>query len=97
MITLAYHREHPGVALSLNDTIRMLEWAHEVDPSNVLVNLALARLYSEKGQYDKARMLYRKTLLQVNPNSFEAMNTQSQIGSFNSRPKTKKVRKFGIN
>jgi len=64
MVTLARHRKDPNVALSLEDTIRMLEWAHDVEPMNKTVDLTLYELYIEKGMYDKAHNIYDTQPLQ---------------------------------
>jgi tetratricopeptide (TPR) repeat protein len=97
MITLAYHREHPYVALDLEDTIRMLEWAKEVDPDNSYIDITLARLYSEAGHIGKARELLKQAM--------DSMETDSPYQNGirypqKSRPHKSgfgQTRKFGAN
>lgn len=97
MITLAHHREHPSVALSLADTIRMLEWAKEVEPDNVFVDLALARLYTENAQYGEAKKLYRSIIQNSGTGDKESKNAQHGINTLRSKSRTKKSRKYGVN
>ncbi len=93
MITLAFHREHPGVALELGDAIRMLEWAKEVDPDNRLVDFTLGRLYAESGQYNRAKKLFREVTARTDPESAEATDSQHYLKSL--RAKSGKGRKYG--
>jgi tetratricopeptide (TPR) repeat protein len=95
MITLAFHREHPGVALELGDAIRMLEWAKEVAPNNILVDFTLGRLYAESGQYNLAKRSFRKATSKTDPRSTEAADSQHYLKSL--RSKSRKYRKYGMN
>lgn len=97
MITLAYHREHPSIALSLADTIRMLEWAKEVEPDNLYVNFSLGRLYIEAGKYSQANVLYQQVLASSDPNSLEALDARNKIKSLHSKSKIKRHPKYGLN
>jgi tetratricopeptide (TPR) repeat protein len=96
MITLANHRNSPGVSLSLADTTRMLEWAREVEPDNVFAAYTLARLYAEARQYQKARTLYQQIMANGSDQAKEAVSTEKQLKS-KSKSKNKQVRKYGVN
>jgi thioredoxin-like negative regulator of GroEL len=79
MLALASHREHPVVKLSLEDAIRMMEWARDIEPGNHLVAFTLARLYVETGMLQEAKALYN----QINsPTDLPGLiNTQSEAKS----------------
>jgi tetratricopeptide (TPR) repeat protein len=96
MITLANHRGHPGVTLSLSDAIRMLEWATEVEPNNKFAASTLGRLYLEAGQYKKARAILKKVVSKFNPDSGNNSGVKDLTQSF-SKGKIKRRRKYGIN
>ena len=97
MVTLAYHRHHPGVALKSIDAIQMLEWAKEVEPNNILVDSALARLYMESGNYRRARSLYQKIIANTDSDSMESLDAQRQIKSVRPESRFKRRRKYGVN
>jgi len=97
MITLAYHREHPCVALSLADTIRMLEWAREVEPDNFYVSFSLARLYIEAGKYNLANSQFQQVLANSEPDSWEALDAGYKIKFLHSKSKIKRHPKYGFN
>ena len=94
MITLASHREHPGVKLSLTDSIRMLEWAKEIEPDNIYVTFALARLCLENRNYTKARNLYQEVVASNAPESLETLDAQALLKSLKPR---NRHRKYGRN
>ncbi len=96
MITLAGHREHPRVKLSLEDAIRMLEWAQEVAPDNVYVAFSLTRLYMEARQYDEARKTYRRVVSGTGPGSARTPNTQFLSQSLHPK-RPRKHRRYGKN
>ncbi len=97
MITLATYRENPSVALSLEDTIRMLEWAQELEPNNIYVAFTLARLYSEAGLHRKARKLYQQVESNSKPDSEEYLDARNQTQSLNTKNERKKYRKYSKN
>jgi tetratricopeptide (TPR) repeat protein len=97
MVTLASHREHPGVALSLDDAIRMVEWAQDVAPGNNIVAYTLSRLYMEAGKYEAAKKLYNDVLQndEANPKKIKGPDQPSK--SDRARSQTKRYRKYGRN
>lgn len=97
MVTLATHRDHPSVALSLDEAIKMLEWAREIEPANSYVAFTLVRLYSEAGEYRKARRLYKQGVFHLKPNSIQATPHDYQEKSWHPKIKRKKYRKYGKN
>jgi pentatricopeptide repeat protein len=96
MITLASHRENPGVSLSLEEATRMLEWAREVEPNNIFAAYALARLYAEARQYKKARDIYRQIMENGGRGAEEAVNAEHKVRS-KTKDKNKRMRKYGVN
>jgi tetratricopeptide (TPR) repeat protein len=97
MITLAYHREHPSVTLSIEDAIRMLEWAKEVKPGNVFVDFALARLYAEAGKFGAAKKLYKQVAETSKPGSQDSVKAHLQMKSIRDKSRQKKHRQYGVN
>lgn len=97
MITLACHRNHPGVALDYGDAIRMLEWAKEIEPDNMLVYFTLARLHMEAGHYKQARQIYRQIITHTESYSRDSLNARHQLKSIRPKSKYKRLRKYGVN
>jgi tetratricopeptide (TPR) repeat protein len=95
MVTLASHREHPGVALSLEDAIRMLEWAQDIDSDNNIVAFALSRLYMEAGQYEEGKKLYERVLQNSEPR--KASPGALPVKPLRAKTKLKRYRKYGRN
>ncbi len=95
MITLADHREHPQVALSLTEAIRMMEWAQEVEPRNPYVNFTLVRLYNEAGQLRKAKRLYKQSVL--NNLNVQHLGKPDQPASANPKFRNRRYRRYGSN
>ena len=60
MLILANQRGRPGVTLTLEDTIGMLEWAQELAPANMFVAFTLARVYLEAGRFTEAKSLFAR-------------------------------------
>jgi predicted Zn-dependent protease len=85
------------VALSLDDTIRMLEWAEDIDPSNVYVTFTLARLYTEAGQHEKARKLFKQITKNSQSASPEVQDALNQVKSRQAQDKHKRYRKYSKN
>jgi tetratricopeptide (TPR) repeat protein len=96
MITLANHRNHPAVTLSLDEAIRMLQWAVEVEPNNKMAAATLARLYLEAGQYNKARGLFKKVMA-VTHSDFKSDPAGRDLKQVFPKTKNKRHRKYGIN
>jgi tetratricopeptide (TPR) repeat protein len=89
MTVLARNRKHFEVALSLEDAIRMLEWAHELEPDNILAALTLANLYIEAGKYASANSIYRKINKIAREDSQAALKKQNQ--SLSQHPRSGKI------
>jgi tetratricopeptide (TPR) repeat protein len=99
MLILANQRNRPGVTLSLEDAIGMLEWAQEVEPENKFVTFTLARLYLESGRFAEAKTLFSH-IISSSPGSKEADNAQREINSLrftNKKSGKIRYRKYGRN
>lgn len=96
MITLARHRKDPNVALSLEDTIGMLEWAHDVEPTDKMVDLTLYQLYIEAGNYDKALNIHQEVIDRPKPAEKDELIHQ-QMQSLQSKSRLKRYRKYSRN
>jgi tetratricopeptide (TPR) repeat protein len=96
MIILAGHRKHPSVSLSLGDATRMLEWALETEPDNLLVAYSLARLYVESRRYKRARELFQQVLDRGTTEAAGETATNTQSGS-GTKPFDRRRRKYSVN
>jgi tetratricopeptide (TPR) repeat protein len=97
MVTLASHREHPRVALSLDDAIRMMEWAQDVAPGNNIVAFILSRLYMEAGKHEEAKKLYKQVLQNGEINPIEDTGYNQRSKSNRNQSQIKRYRKYGRN
>ena len=97
MITLACYRDHPLVSLDLEDAIRMLEWAKDIEPNNLMVNLTLAKLYSESGQIGKSRSLFRQVIKHSESGSCGLLDSFHEKKRSHPETGRRKPPKFGVN
>lgn len=82
MVILATNRDRPGVALSLDDAIGMMEWACDIEPDNALAALTLTHLLLEAERFNEAKTLF--TRIVAEPSGSKAITRQNGVTSSRS-------------